>query len=94
MIPFVAILCAIIGAAMVATLWMVIRSPGVFDRIIGVGMVGTKTTVLLAFVGVLYGRLDAFVDIALTYALLNFIVTVAVAKYFGTRAPAQGEKLG
>lgn len=93
MIPFVAALCVVIGVALVATLWMVIHSPGVFDRIIGVGMVGTKTTVLLAFVGVLYDRLDAFVDIALTYALLNFVVTIAVAKYFGTEAEVEEERL-
>jgi multisubunit Na+/H+ antiporter MnhF subunit len=36
----------------------------------------------LAFTGILFDRPDAFVDIALTYAVLNFIVTLAVAKYF------------
>jgi multicomponent Na+:H+ antiporter subunit F len=93
MIPLAAVLSAVIGALIVATLWAVIRYPGVFDRIIGVGMVGTKTTVLLAFMGVLFDRLDAFVDIAVTYALLNFIVTLAVAKYFAVRSEVQGESL-
>jgi multicomponent Na+:H+ antiporter subunit F len=75
-------LAMILGLLIVATLWAVIRRPGVFDRIIGVGMIGTKTTILLAFTGILFGRPEAFVDIALTYAVLNFIVTLAVAKYF------------
>jgi multisubunit Na+/H+ antiporter MnhF subunit len=48
-------------------------------------MIGTKTTILLAFTGIMFGRPDAFVDIALTYAVLSFIVTLAVAKYFTQR---------
>lgn len=79
---FVGALSLIVCAALVATLAAVLRLPGIFDRIIGIGMIGTKTTVLLLFTGVLFGRLDAFVDMALTYALLNFIGTLAVAKYF------------
>lgn len=79
---FITWLAVILGLLIIATLWAVVRRPGVFDRIIGVGMIGTKTTILLAFTGVLFERPDAFVDIALTYAVLNFIVTLAVAKYF------------
>jgi multicomponent Na+:H+ antiporter subunit F len=79
---FVTCLAVVLGLLIIATLWAVIRRPGVFDRIIGVGMIGTKTTILLAFTGLLFDRPDAFVDIALTYAVLNFIVTLAVAKYF------------
>jgi multicomponent Na+:H+ antiporter subunit F len=93
MIPFVAVLTILVVVAMVVTLGAVLRYPVVFDRIVGIGMVGTKTTVLLAFVGIFYDRLDAFVDIALTYALLNFIVTLAVAKYFAVPHPeVEGEK--
>ena len=33
-------------------------------------------------IGVIYNRVDMFVDLALTYALLNFIGVVALAKYF------------
>ena len=82
MTTFVTCLAVVLGLLIIATLWAVVRRPGVFDRIIGIGMIGTKTTILLAFTGILFGRPDAFVDIALTYALLNFIVTLAAAKYF------------
>jgi multicomponent Na+:H+ antiporter subunit F len=88
MIPFVAVMCVLLGASIIATLWAVVIRPNVFDRIIGIGVIGTHTTVLLAFTGVLFRRLDAFVDIALTYALLNFIATLAVAKYITTRKAA------
>jgi multicomponent Na+:H+ antiporter subunit F len=67
------------------TLVLVLVRPGVLDRIIAVGVIGTKTTLLLVLTGEQFGRLDMFVDIALTYALLNFIVTLAVAKYFTQR---------
>jgi multicomponent Na+:H+ antiporter subunit F len=78
----VLVLSLVVSAAVVATLTAVLVRPGVFDRIIGMGVVGSKTTVLLAFVGILFDRLDMFIDLAITYALLNFIVTLAVAKYF------------
>ena len=44
-------------------------------------MIGTKTVILICLVGFLYGRIDMFVDIALAYAMLNFIGGILVAKY-------------
>lgn len=63
------------------TLVVVLYRPGIFDRMIGIGVVGTKTTVLLAYVGLVFGRPEAFVDIALTYGLLNLVLALAVARY-------------
>lgn len=54
--------------------------PNVFDRILAVNSAGTKTVLLIATLGFLTGRPD-FLDIALLYALINFIGTVAVLKY-------------
>jgi multicomponent Na+:H+ antiporter subunit F len=82
---YVTTLSVLLSFVIGLTLALVVVRPGVFDRIIGVGVVGTKTTVLLGFIGILFGRPDAFVDIVLTYALLNFILTLAVAKYFAQR---------
>lgn len=76
------VLSVIIGVSLVTTLLTILVRPSVFDRIIGVGVIGTKATVLLALTGALFGRLDSFVDLAIAYALLNFIGTIAVAKYF------------
>jgi multicomponent Na+:H+ antiporter subunit F len=56
--------------------------PTVFDRILGVNGFGTKTTVVLLLVGAVYDRVDMFVDIALGYALLSFVGTLAAARYF------------
>ena len=53
--------------------------PTVYDRILAINMVGTKTVLLIAVFAVLSERTD-MLDIALTYALINFIVVVAVLK--------------
>lgn len=56
--------------------------PTILDRILGGNIIGTKTTTLLLLIGLLYNDLSMFVDIALAYALLNFIATLAAAKFF------------
>ncbi|MGD2052503.1 MAG: monovalent cation/H+ antiporter complex subunit F [Gammaproteobacteria bacterium] len=53
--------------------------PTVYDRILAINMVGTKTVLLIAVFAVLSERTD-MIDIALTYALINFIGVVAVLK--------------
>jgi multicomponent Na+:H+ antiporter subunit F len=54
--------------------------PTVYDRILAVNAFGSLTVVLIAVLGFLGGRPD-FLDIALVYALINFIGTIAVTKY-------------
>lgn len=56
--------------------------PTVFDRVLAAGWVGTNSLILLVLIGFVYGRIDMFIDIALAYALLNFVVTIALVKYF------------
>ena len=60
----------------------VVGGPTVLDRILGGSVVGSKATVLLLFIGILYDDLGMFVDISLAYAMLNFIATLAAAKFF------------
>lgn len=62
-----------------------VAGPTVLDRIISISVIGTKTTIILTLMGFLYNRGDMFLDIALAYALLNFIATVAAAKFFRRR---------
>jgi multicomponent Na+:H+ antiporter subunit F len=54
----------------------------VFDRIVAAGLVGTNGFILLILIGFLYERVGMFVDIAIAYALLNFIIMIVLAKYF------------
>ena len=57
-----------------------VLGPTVYDRILAVNMFGTKTVLMIALLGFLTGRPD-FLDIALVYALINFIGTIAVLKF-------------
>ena len=67
---------------MLLALYRTIFGPTIIDRMMGANVIGTKTTVLLIIIGTIYGRVDMFVDIALAYAMLNFIVTIAASRYF------------
>ncbi len=62
------------------TLARALLGPTVFDRILAVNVFGTLTVVLIAVYGFLTERPE-FLDIALVYALINFIGTIAVTKY-------------
>lgn len=77
---------------MLLSLYRVIGGPTVLDRILGGNIVGTKTTVLLLLVGIIYKDLGMFVDIAIAYALLNFIATLGATKFF-LRKRGSGEIL-
>jgi multicomponent Na+:H+ antiporter subunit F len=65
---------------MAMTLIRSIAGPTVFDRVLAVNSFGTKTVLLIAVYGFLSGRPD-FLDLALVYALMNFIGTIAVMKF-------------
>jgi multicomponent Na+:H+ antiporter subunit F len=67
---------------MIASLYRAIFGPTVLDRLIGVNAIGSKTVILLLLIGLIYGRVDMFVDIALAYALLNFTAVLAASRYF------------
>jgi multicomponent Na+:H+ antiporter subunit F len=72
----------ILGLFVLLCLYRVVFGPGVFNRLVGTSVIGTKTLIILLLIGFIYKRIDMFVDISLVYALLNFIVTIAAAKYF------------
>jgi multicomponent Na+:H+ antiporter subunit F len=76
---------------MVLSLYRAIFGPTVLDRLIGANAIGSKTVVLLIFIGFIYHRVDMFVDIALAYALLNFIAVLAASRYFQKRKGLFGE---
>jgi len=54
--------------------------PTVFDRVLAANMFGTKTVLLIAVYGFLTDRPE-FLDIAITYALINFIGVIVVLKF-------------
>jgi multicomponent Na+:H+ antiporter subunit F len=66
--------------ASVATLYRAVVGPTVFDRIVAINVVGTTTVVVIALVAAAFGEL-AVLDVALVYALLNFLLSVGLAKF-------------
>jgi multicomponent Na+:H+ antiporter subunit F len=66
--------------AMALALVRAFLGPTVYDRVLAVNSFGTKTVLLIAVLGFLAGRPE-FLDIALLYALINFIGTIAVLKF-------------
>ncbi|MBW2441174.1 MAG: pH regulation protein F [Deltaproteobacteria bacterium] len=67
---------------MLVSLYRAVFGPTVLDRLVGVNAIGSKTSTLLILIGLIYQRVDMFVDIALAYAMLNFIAVLAAARYF------------
>lgn len=70
---------------MALALTRAILGPSVYDRVLAVNMIGTKTVLLLSVIAFLFGRPD-FLDLALAYALINFIGVLAVLEFFRSRA--------
>ncbi len=70
--------------AMVLVLVRLYLGPSVYDRVIAVNSFGTHTVLLIGALGFLNGRPD-FLDIALLYALINFVGTIAILKFFRYR---------
>ena len=67
-------------------LYRVLMGPTIYDRILGAGAIATKTMVLILVIGLIFNRMDMFIDITMAYAILNFIGTIAIAKYLDTRS--------
>ena len=57
------------------------KGPTLYDRILAVNNFGTKTVLLIATIGFVNGRPD-FLDIAIAYALINFISIIGVLRFF------------
>lgn len=77
----IAAIVIVFGAVLV--LYRALKGPRVYDRALAVNIIGTKTVILLALIGFIYER-PHFLDIALVYALINFIATIAFLKYMET----------
>ncbi|MBL4598119.1 MAG: cation:proton antiporter [Rhizobiaceae bacterium] len=71
--------------AMVMALFRLFAGPSVYDRVMAVNMFGTHTVLFIGIYGFLTERPD-FLDIALLYALINFVGTIAILKFFRYRA--------
>lgn len=67
------------------TLIRAVLGPTSFDRILSANAIGTTTVVIVAVMGFLKGRPD-FLDLALVYALVNFVATIAILRFVEKRS--------
>lgn len=82
------VISIIILVVMIIALIRAVIGPTLYDRILAVNVVGTKTVLLLSVLSAAEGRGD-MVDIALVYALINFISVIAVLRFFEYNKPDQ-----
>ncbi|MFN3607868.1 MAG: monovalent cation/H+ antiporter complex subunit F [Hyphomonas sp.] len=78
-----ALIAVLIG--MVLLLVRVLIGPTLYDRILAVNVIGTKTVLVIGLLGYVMGRPD-FLDIAMIYTLINFVTTIAILKFFRYRS--------
>lgn len=71
--------------SMALMLARLLSGPTLYDRTLAVNSFGTKTVLFLCMFGFVIDRSDG-VDIALLYALINFVATIAILKFFRYRA--------
>lgn len=62
-------------------LFRVVKGPTVFDRLIGLSGITTKSIILLALIGIYFDQLGMYIDLCLGFGLLNLVGTLAVGKY-------------
>ena len=77
-----------IFVTMALALVRALRGPTIYDRIVAVNVFGTKTVLVVALIAYITGH-DDLIDVALVYALINFIAIVAVLKLAKMRNLAQ-----
>ena len=76
---------------MLPIMYRIVVGPTAIDRIVAVNVIGTKTAVLLIIIGSLFQNVAMFVDFAIAYAALNFLGSLAAARYFNRTRPAYGQ---
>ncbi|MCD5406750.1 MAG: monovalent cation/H+ antiporter complex subunit F [Desulfotomaculum sp.] len=69
----------IVILASLLALYRAITGPRFFDRVLAANVIGTKAVVLIALIGFIEGR-PHFLDVALVYALINFIAILAILR--------------
>ena len=77
---FYVIIMVVLLVSILMTLIRALKGPTSFDRILSVNAVGTTTVVGVAVMGFLKGRPD-FLDLALVYAMVNFVATIAILRF-------------
>jgi multicomponent Na+:H+ antiporter subunit F len=71
-----------------------IRGPTIFDRVVALNGMGTLVPVLMVLIGLMYERVDMFVDVAIAMFLLNLFTTLLIARYVREKAETDDDSVG
>ena len=71
----------ILSLALVISIFRFITANEIYTKILTVNLIGTKIVLLILLVGTVSIEKD-FTDIAMVYALINFISTIVILKYY------------
>jgi len=64
-----------------AALYRAIAGPTPADRVVAINVIGTKTMVVLVLIGYIFQEAPFYIDVAMVYALISFLLTIGVARY-------------
>lgn len=81
---YTTVLLAITGVVLLMLFFM-IRKNGVYDKLNAMFVMNTNIVFLILVRGLIDGRIDMYIDIALSYSILGFVTTVILAKFIGGR---------
>jgi multicomponent Na+:H+ antiporter subunit F len=82
-VTIAALFALLVGGCML--LIRALMGPTMYDRVLAVNSLGTKTVLVIGLLGFVMGRPD-FLDIAMLYTLINFVSTIAILKFFRYRS--------
>ena len=74
------LVAALLMLLAVAMFYRAVRGPTTQDRVLAVNVLGTNTVMVLALLAEGLGE-PSLLDIALVYALLNFLMAIAISKF-------------
>lgn len=81
MISVLLVVCLVICVSMLMLLARAVLGPTIFDRILAVNVFGTNVVLLIVMIAYA-SETSSFIDMALVYAFLNFVATVALLRFF------------
>jgi multicomponent Na+:H+ antiporter subunit F len=82
MSAFLLVVTLFVAFLIVLALHRIQQGPTVFDRVVAAALMTANGMVLLLLTGFLFDRIELFVDITIGYALLAFVLPLALSKYF------------
>jgi multicomponent Na+:H+ antiporter subunit F len=85
MSPFIVAVVLVVAVLIAVGLYRVWVGPTVFDRLVAVALLSVNGVVVLVLLGFAFERPVLFLDIALGFALLAFLLPIALGRYFETR---------